>query len=108
MTETEIKQIINAQRKYFQTGATLSIDKRLLALRKLKACILKHEQTIHTALRQDLGKSSFESYMCETGLVLSELSYMIKHTKHFAKEKTFAHHLHSFTPAALKNLLHMG
>lgn len=87
MTETEIKQIINAQRTYFQTGTTLSINKRLLALRKLKACILKHEQTIHTALRQDLGKSSFESYMCETGLVLSELSYMIKHTKHFAKEK---------------------
>ena len=87
MTETEIKQIINAQRTYFQTGATLSIDKRLLALRKLKACILKHEQSIHTALLQDLGKSSFESYMCETGLVLSELSYMIKHTKHFTKEK---------------------
>ncbi len=88
MTETEIKQIINAQRTYFQTGATLSIDKRLLALRKLKACILKHEQAIHAALQQDLGKSSFESYMCETGLVLSELSYMLKHTKHFAKEKT--------------------
>lgn len=88
MTETEIKQIINAQRTYFQTGATLSTDKRLLALRKLKACILKHEQAIHAALQQDLGKSSFESYMCETGLVLSELSYMLKHTKHFAKEKT--------------------
>lgn len=87
MTEAEIKQIIKSQRAYFQTGATLPIDKRLLALRKLKACILKHEQAIHTALQQDLGKSSFESYMCETGLVLSELSYMLKHTKQFAKEK---------------------
>lgn len=87
MTEAEIKQIIKSQRTYFQTGATLPIDTRLLALRKLKACILKHEPSIHAALRQDLGKSSFESYMCETGLVLSELSYMLKHTKQFAKEK---------------------
>ena len=102
MTETEIKQIINAQRTYFQTGATLSIDKRLLALRKLKACILKHEQTIHTALRQDLGKSSFESYMCETGLVLSELSYMIKHTKHFAKEKNVRTPLAQFHSRSFK------
>lgn len=87
MTEAEIKQIIKSQRTYFQTGATLPINTRLLALRKLKACILKHEPSIHAALRQDLGKSSFESYMCETGLVLSELSYMLKHTKQFAKEK---------------------
>lgn len=87
MTEAEIKQIIKSQRAYFQAGATLPIDTRLLALRKLKACILKHEPSIHAALRQDLGKSSFESYMCETGLVLSELSYMLKHTKQFAKEK---------------------
>ena len=102
MTETEIKQIINAQRTYFQTGATLSIDKRLLALRKLKACILKHEQTIHTALRQALGKSSFESYMCETRLVLSELSYMIKHTKHFAKEKNVRTPLAQFHSRSFK------
>lgn len=87
MTEAEIKQIIKSQRTYFQTGATLPINTRLLALWKLKACILKHEPSIHAALRQDLGKSSFESYMCEIGLVLSELSYMLKHTKQFAKEK---------------------
>lgn len=102
MTEAEIKQIINAQRTYFQTGATLSIDKRLLALRKLKACILKHEQAIHAALRQDLGKSSFESYMCETGLVLSELSYMLKHTKHLAKEKNVRTPLAQFHSRSFK------
>ena len=102
MTETEIKQIIKAQRTYFQTGATLSIDKRLLVLRKLKACILKHEQEIHAALQRDLGKSSFESYMCETGLVLSELSYMIKHTKHFAKGKNVRTPLAQFHSRSFK------
>ena len=35
----------------------------------------------------DLSKSNFESYMCETGLVLSEISYMLKHIRRFAREK---------------------
>lgn len=48
---------------------------------------MQHEEEISEAIKKDLGKSNFESYMCETGLVLSELSYMIKHTKSFSKEK---------------------
>ena len=39
------------------------------------------EKDIHEALRKDLGKSGFESYMCETGMVLEEISYMIKHNR---------------------------
>ena len=44
-------------------------------------------QEIATALEADLGKSNFESYMCETGLVLSEISYMLKHIRRFTREK---------------------
>ena len=87
MTETEIKKIVQEQRTYYYTGATLSIDARILALKKLKACILKHEADINEAIKKDLGKSAFESYMCETGLVLSEISYMLKHIHSFAREK---------------------
>lgn len=87
MTELEVKNIINLQRKYFFTGATLDVNFRIQALKKLKACIIKHEDKINAALKSDLGKSAFESYMCETGMVLSELTYMIKHTRSFAKEK---------------------
>lgn len=46
------------------------------------------KKKINQAIRADLGKSAFESYMCETGLVLSELTYMIKHTRKYAKERT--------------------
>lgn len=34
---------------------------------------MQHEEEISEAIKKDLGKSNFESYMCETGLVLSEL-----------------------------------
>lgn len=88
MTSTEIKQLIEKQRHFFYSGATLPVNCRLDALRKLQKCILDHEPEINAALKSDLGKSPFESYMCETGLVLSELSYMLKHTPAFAKEKT--------------------
>ena len=43
---------------------------------------------IAEALRQDLGKCGTESYMCETGMVISEISYMLKHIRAFAREKT--------------------
>ena len=87
MTEQEILQLIRKHKTYYYSGATLPISKRLSALKKLQASIKNHEECIHRALFQDLGKSSFESYMCETGLILSELSYMIRHLRGFAKEK---------------------
>lgn len=87
MTEQEIKTIVTRQRKYFQTGSTLPVSTRLNALRRLYAAISGSEKEIHEALKKDLGKSGFESYMCETGLVLEEISYMLKHTARFAREK---------------------
>lgn len=88
MNEMEMNKIITDQREYFYSGATLDINFRISALKKLKTCILKYEKEIHSAIEKDLGKSGFESYMCETGLVLSEISYMIRHIRKFSKEKT--------------------
>ena len=60
---------------------------RLAALRRLYDAISAHEKEIHKALQKDLGKGAFESYMCETGMVLEEISYMLKHTPRFAREQ---------------------
>ncbi len=87
MTEQEIRCTIDGQRNFFLTGNTLDVEFRIQSLQKLKACILKYESEIHAAIQKDLGKSEFESYMCETGLTLSEISYMLKHVRSFAKEK---------------------
>lgn len=102
MTETEIKEIVQKQRTYFYTGATLPVDKRIEALKKLKFCIQKYEPLINDALKRDLGKSNFESYMCEVGLVLSELSYMIRHTPSYAKEKNVITPLAQFASRSYK------
>lgn len=88
MNEKKIDEILASQRKYFQSGATLSVDFRVEMLKKLYNTIKKYETEIEKALTRDLGKSEFEGFMCEVGLVLTEISYMIKHTRKFAKEKT--------------------
>lgn len=87
MKKEEIQALIEKQRLYYLSGETLDVQYRINALKTLKTAILKYEQEIEEALKKDLGKSYFESYMCEVGLSLSEISYMIKHTHSFSKEK---------------------
>ena len=53
-------------------------------------------------MQKDLGKSNFESYMCETGLVLSEISYMLKHIHTFTREKRVATPLAQFHSRSFK------
>ena len=86
MTEAEIQNILEKQHKFFQTGQTLPAAYRIEQLQKLKDSITRHEPDLNLALKADLGKSETESYMCEIGLTLSELSWMLKHIKKLTKE----------------------
>ena len=80
-----IEQIVSAQRAYFAKGETLDLSFRRSALQRLKAAILAHENDINAALRADLNKSASETYMCETGMTLAELSYVLAHMNRWAK-----------------------
>lgn len=84
----DINNILEQQKKFFQSGATLSVDFRIEMLKKLKNALKLYEQEIASALNADLGKSDFESFMCETGQALSEIGYMIRNVRRFSKEKT--------------------
>lgn len=84
----KIEEILEKQRAYFQSGATLDVGFRIQMLKKLRSAVETYEKDIAAALKADLGKSDFEGFMCETGMVCSELSYMIGHTRRFAGEKT--------------------
>lgn len=83
-----IEETLKAQRKYFNSGATLPVSFRIDSLKKLYREIKKNEEEIAEALHKDLGKSALEGYFCETGLVLSEISYMIRHVRSYARERT--------------------
>lgn len=83
----EKEMLLEKQKEFFQKGQTLDIKYRLQALKSLLNAVNKYEQEIIDALYKDLGKSATESYMCEIGLVKSEINYMLKHIKKFSKEK---------------------
>ena len=84
MKQLEFHTILQNQRKFFATGATLPIQFRINALKKMQSYIRQNEKEITDALTADLGKSALEGFMCEAGLVLSEISYMLKNIKKFA------------------------
>ena len=83
----DIQALVAAQRAYFNTGVTLPLSARRRALQRLREAILAREGDIAAALRSDLNKSPTESYMCETGLTLSELSYVEKHLASWAGDQ---------------------
>lgn len=88
MDEQTIRQQISTQRDFFATGATLPLSFRLKQLEQLKLALKRHEQDLYTALKADLGKSRMESYMCEIGLTLSELTWMQKRLPKLMRCKT--------------------
>lgn len=85
--QTDIGVIVEGQRKFYESGKTLDVKTRLNYLKRLYTAIKQNLDVIHSGLYADLGKSASESYMCETGLVLSELSHFIKNVKKYAKAK---------------------
>lgn len=87
MTAEKIGQILDMQKTFFKSGRTLPVSFRIEMLKKLYQTVGKYEREIADALKEDLGKSSYESFMCEIGLAMSEISYMIKHTKKLAAKR---------------------
>ena len=88
MNEEKIKSLLTLQREFYRSGATLPIAFRKDMLKKLYMAVKAHEKDICEALYSDLGKSEREAFMCEAGLALTEIRYMMKNVKRFSRERT--------------------
>ena len=102
MTSQEIGALVEKQRKFYKSGATIPVEFRIKQLKVLYAAVKKHENEICDALKVDLGKSRYEAFMCEAGLALTEIGYLIKHTKKFAKKKRVRTPLAQFASSSYK------
>ena len=103
-----IEQILEKQRNYFRTGKTLPVSFRIGMLKKLHHTIKKYEGEIAAALKSDLGKSEYEAFMCEIGMTLSEITYLIKHTKKFAAKQRVHTPLAQFAARSYKKRVPYG
>ena len=108
MTSEQICDLLQQQRTYYKSGVTIPVDFRIAQLRKLYAVVKKYENDVLDALQSDLGKSHYEGFMCESGLVLSEISYMIRHVRKFAKSKTVYTPLAQFASHSFKQPVPYG
>ena len=108
MGAEQIGLLLSKQRAFFVSGRTLDVDFRIQALKKLRKALKEYEEAIAQALYEDLGKSSEESYMCETGMVPAEISYMLKHIRRFAREKTVVTPLSQFASRSYQKPMPYG
>lgn len=92
-----ISELLASQRTFFEKGTTLDVSFRLEQLKKLKQAIIKHEQKIFDALHKDLRKSTFEAFATEIGIVLDELSNMIKKLRKWSKPEKVKSNLLNFS-----------
>lgn len=76
-----LNEVLSKQKEFFLKGNTLSYKMRKSFLLKLKEELIRMEPEFYAAIAKDLGKSETETYMCEIGLVLSDICYQIKHLK---------------------------
>ena len=102
MDRDEIIAQIQKQKDGLVNSPFKDYKNRVQALKTLKKNILEMENEIAEALKKYLNKSPFESYMSEIGMVLSELTYMIKHCKKFSKPKRVGTPLAQFPSKSYK------
>lgn len=103
-----IEDILQKQREFFASGKTFDVNFRKEMLKKLYDAVKNNEEKINNALKSDLGKSGFEGFMCEVGLSLTEISYMIKNVKKFAKRKIVKTPLPQFASVSYKQSVPYG
>lgn len=84
-----VQEILPQQRKFFSTGKTKDIAFRLTQLKNLKQAVLDNKEEIVAAVKADLNKPLFESYLTEIGVV-KEIDYAIKNLKKWSKPKKVA------------------
>lgn len=82
-----LSEILQKQRKFFNSNKTKDIGFRLEKLNKLRELLKLYESDIFDALHKDLNKSNFETYVSELGIVLEELNGVIKNLHKWAKPK---------------------
>lgn len=84
-TSDEIRETVEAQRKFFRTGTTLPVKWRLQQLRKLKAAVIANEALFEDALAEDLGRSRVEAFLCDVGPIIVEINEMIRGLRRWAR-----------------------
>lgn len=85
--EPSFSNLTLAQRQFFAAGETRDIGFRKQQLQKLRRSIENNEKVILEALRNDLGRSDFESFSAEIAIVFHEIDKARRKLKSWARRR---------------------
>lgn len=91
-----MEAIVNSQKEFFKTNATLSISFRIEILKKLKQVLQKNEKLLSDAIYLDFNKSEFETYVTEFGFLYIEIDEAIQKLKKWTSKKSVSSSLTNF------------
>ena len=81
----DIKAIVERQREFFHTGATLDVKWRIAQLKRLRAAVKAHAGEMQEALAKDLGRSAVEAYLCDVLPIVFEIDETIRGLRRWAR-----------------------
>ncbi|MDY7226566.1 aldehyde dehydrogenase family protein [Hyalangium rubrum] len=79
--------LVERQRAYFETRATLPLEWRRAQLQALDRAARKYEAEILAALKSDLSKSPEEAFFTEVGSIYGEIKSALKNVKAWMKPR---------------------
>lgn len=82
-----MKEIIEKQRQFFNSNQTKDLNFRIKQLQVLKTLLLSNQNRLNEAIYADFGKSPFETFTNEFGLVFLDIDEACKKLKSWAKRK---------------------
>jgi aldehyde dehydrogenase (NAD+) len=83
----QISELVEKQREFFFSERTLDYRFRIDQLRLLRNMLEKYEKKIYQALKQDLNKSTFDSFTTELGFLYNEIKHTEKHLKEWMQDE---------------------
>ncbi len=84
-TQETVHALVEKQRAFFRTGATLDVNFRIEQLKKLRQAVLDHRDALEAALYEDLNKSPIEAYLCDLGPIIVEINEILKGLRKWAR-----------------------
>ena len=81
----DIKAIVDSQRAYFRTGATLDVKWRIKQLKRLREAVKAHAEEMQQALAEDLGRSAVEAYLTDVLPIVFEIDETIRGLRRWAR-----------------------
>jgi aldehyde dehydrogenase (NAD+) len=87
-TKEDVHAVVEKQREFFLSNATLDVNWRIEQLKKLKDAMIKWTPQLQKALNDDLGRCETEAYILDIGDVILELNECISHLRRWARPET--------------------